>query len=99
MDTKTVRVFFRKDSDYQFPCTYRPRKEYLNVRALTSQECGCKKKRANERRGNKRNKEEQVDGIRRFVVGDEQIGGEMEKEKRGERWQRSTNKGGGGGGR
>lgn len=31
-----------------------------------------------------------MDGVRRFVVGDEQIGGEMEKEKRGERWQRST---------
>lgn len=42
---------------------------------------------------NKRNKEKQVDGVRRFVVGDEQIGGEMEKEKRGERWQRRTNRG------
>lgn len=37
-----------------------------------------------------------MDGVRRFVVSDEQIGGEMEKEKRGERWQRSTNRGGGG---
>lgn len=35
-----------------------------------------------------------MDGVRRFVVSDEQIGGEMEKEKRGERWQRSTNRGG-----
>lgn len=89
--------FFRKDSDYQFPCTYHPRKEYLNVRALTSQECRCKTKRANERKENKKNKEEQVDGVRRFVVGDEQIGREMEKEKRRERWQRSMNRGEGDG--
>lgn len=34
-----------------------------------------------------------MDGVRRFVVGDEQIGREMEKEKRRERWQRSTNRG------
>lgn len=98
MDPEIVRVFFRKDSDYQFPCTYRPRKEYLNVRALTSQECECKTKRANERKENKKKKkkEEQVDGVRRFVAGDEQIGRGMEKEKRRERWQRSTDRGRGG---
>lgn len=39
-----------------------------------------------------------MDGVGRFVASDEQIGREMEKEKRGERWQRSTNMGGGRGG-
>lgn len=39
-----------------------------------------------------------MDGVRRFVVGDEQIGGEMEKEKRRE-VAKEHEQGGGGGGR
>lgn len=51
MAMEIARVFSRKDSDYQFPRTYRPRKEYLNVRVLRARHESVGAKRSARMRG------------------------------------------------
>ena len=77
-----VPSFLRKDSIYQFPRTHHPRKEYLNVKVLTSRRYGYTGQSREDMDEKKREKkEEKVDAVREFVTCDE----ELEKEKKGEK--------------